>query len=183
MNSQPAPPTFELPRPHIPRERPSKRRGGYLSTQPHEDQDVSDQQPPNSSHPSNMTSSSSSSHYTSSDHFRHEPRFTSPPFTTPLNPSMHNQFSSFTSLLDDDAIFSAEYNTFTSEHGGPSNDAFVTPRQSIHLNELPWFDLNMSSSQPNQNVQHQQNDIEEQHPPRPQRRRRGTRCGTGSHYL
>ena len=31
--------------------------------------------------------------------------------------------------------------------------------------------------------QHQQNDIEGQRPPRPQRRRRGTRCGTGSHYL
>ncbi|XP_028769955.1 serine/threonine-protein phosphatase 7 long form homolog [Neltuma alba] len=34
MNSQPAPPPVELPRPQIPRDRPSKRRGGYLSTQP-----------------------------------------------------------------------------------------------------------------------------------------------------
>ena len=31
--------------------------------------------------------------------------------------------------------------------------------------------------------QHQQNDIEGQRPPRPQCRRRGTRCGTGSHYF
>ena len=74
--------------------------------------------------------------------------------------------------MDDDALFSAEYNASTFDHGGSSNDAFVTPRHSIHLNESPWFDLNMSSSHPSDNVQHQQNDIEEQRPPRPQRRRR-----------
>ena len=178
MNTQPAPPTIELPRPHIPHDRPSKRRGGYLSTHPLlEDQDVSERPPPTFSHSSNMTSSSSSSHFTSSDNARSEPHFTSPAFTTPLNPPNRNQFSSFTSLFDDDALFSAEYNASTFEHGGSSNDAFVTPRHSIHLNESPWFDLNMSSSHPSDNVQHQQNDIEEQ------RRRRGTRCGTGSHYL
>ena len=51
------------------------------------------------------------------------------------------------------------------------------------VNESPWLDLNMSNSHLDDIVQYQQNDIEEQRPPRPQRRRRGTRCGTGSHYL
>ena len=131
----------------------------------------------------NLASSSSSSHFTTSDHVPYEPQFTSPAFTSHLNPSNPNQFSSFTSLLDDDALFSAEYNASTSDRGRLSNDAFVTPRHSIHLNDSPWFDLNTSSSHPNDNVQYQQNDIEEQRPPRPQRRKRGTRCGTGSHYL
>ena len=41
----------------------------------------------------------------------------------------------------------------------------------------------MSSSHPSDTVQHQQSDIQEQRPPRPQHRKRGTRCGKGSHYL
>ena len=130
-----------------------------------------------------MASSSSSSHFTSSDHVHREPQFmSSTNIHIPFKSSNCNKFLSFTSLLDN-AIFLAEYNVSTSEHGESSNDAFVTPLHSIHLNESPWFDLNMSSSHPNQNVQNQQNDTEEQRLPRPQRRRRGTRCSTGSHYL
>ena len=41
----------------------------------------------------------------------------------------------------------------------------------------------MLNSHLNDTIHHQQNNIEEQRSPRPQRRRRGTRCGTNSHYL
>ncbi|XP_028787985.1 serine/threonine-protein phosphatase 7 long form homolog [Neltuma alba] len=180
MNSQPAPPPVELPRPQIPRDRPSKRRGGYLSTQPPiVNENLSEQEPQNFSHFDNIPVSSSPITSSNPTHFypHHMPSSSTLSHSDSPNPP---QFQSFMSLFDDPALFIDQYNTSSFEQGGPSNEAFVTPRQSISLAESPWFDLNTSTTQTNETLdQTQEVNIQQ----RPQRARRRPRCGTGSHYL
>ncbi|XP_028758913.1 TMV resistance protein N-like [Neltuma alba] len=179
VNPQPAPPTIELPRPQIPRDRPSKRRGGYLSTQPIiENENAREQEPPIFTQASDI-SLSPSSPFISIDPTQLESHYMAPSSSSPSNSANPSQFQPFMTLLDNPALFSAEYNASTFEHGGPSNEAFVTPRQSIHLNESPWFDLNTPTTQTNETFEAQEIDIQQQ---RPQRMRRRPRCGTGSHY-
>ncbi|XP_028766536.1 serine/threonine-protein phosphatase 7 long form homolog [Neltuma alba] len=164
VNPQPAPPTIELPRPQIPRDRPSKRRGGYLSTQPIiENENAREQEPPIFTQASDI-SLSPSSPFISIDPTQLESRYMAPSSSSPSNSANPSQFQPFMTLLDNPALFSAEYNASTFEHGGPSNEAFVTPRQSIHLNESPWFDLNTPTIQTNETFEAQEIDIQQQRP-------------------
>jgi len=180
MNPQPAPPTVELPRPEIPRDRPSKRRGGYLSTQPSsENENVVRQEPHNLSQP-HYTSPPATSTFSSPTPSHFVPQYMSSSFASSYSGSLYpSNFPSFTSLLNNPNIFSSQHHVSTHEHGGPSNEQVTPPRQSVSLVDSPWFDLN-ATSQTNDTVQPDEEVNVQQ---RPLRMRRGTRCGTGSHYL